>query len=258
MTDQTQQSDSQTGAPSGASSSFGDSLASSSERIEVIIEAAERAAAGILEDAETQARTYLEESRRRADEVADERAQALSGLADNLLSRVESVKEQSADLILALEAARAQIADHISDYTARSKAQATSRAVPHLKPVTPAPPSTPATSAASEEEAETEATRPEETESREANAPFDVEAGAGDAEVGEEEASGEADSEPETPVAPPPPQRPATEPSAGARLLATQMAVAGSGRAEIANRLEHEFGIADPESMLDAILGPRT
>jgi len=216
----------------------------------------------IIEDAENQARAYLEDSRRRADEVADERAQALSGLADNLLSRAESVKEQSADLILALEAARAQIADHISDYTARSKSQASSRAVPHLKPVAKAPRSTPleapAPSGMAGEEAETEAPRPKETQSSETKAPVDVEADGGEAEVAADEASPETDPEPETPVAPPPPRRPATEPSAGARLLATQLAVAGSSRAEIANRLEHEFGVANPDSMLDAILGPRT
>lgn len=41
----------------------------------------------------------------------------------------------------------------------------------------------------------------------------------------------------------------------GARLLATQMAVAGSGRAEIDRRLRNEFGIEDTGPMLDAILG---
>jgi hypothetical protein len=35
------------------------------------------------------------------------------------------------------------------------------------------------------------------------------------------------------------------------------MAVAGSSRDEIASRLENEFGIADPDAMLDGILGPR-
>jgi hypothetical protein len=43
--------------------------------------------------------------------------------------------------------------------------------------------------------------------------------------------------------------------SEGARLLATQMVVAGSSRAEIARRLQHDFGIEDPDSMLDAIHG---
>jgi vacuolar-type H+-ATPase subunit H len=43
--------------------------------------------------------------------------------------------------------------------------------------------------------------------------------------------------------------------SAGARLLATQMAVAGSTRGDIRDRLVNDFGIADPEPLLDSILG---
>lgn len=44
--------------------------------------------------------------------------------------------------------------------------------------------------------------------------------------------------------------------SAGARLLATQMAVSGSSREEIAERLRSGFDIADAGEILDAILGP--
>jgi hypothetical protein len=44
--------------------------------------------------------------------------------------------------------------------------------------------------------------------------------------------------------------------SAGARLLATQMAVSGSSREEIAERLRSGFDLADASEILDAILGP--
>jgi len=44
--------------------------------------------------------------------------------------------------------------------------------------------------------------------------------------------------------------------SAGARLLATQMAVSGSSRAEIEQRLRDGFDIEDTSEILDAILGP--
>jgi hypothetical protein len=44
--------------------------------------------------------------------------------------------------------------------------------------------------------------------------------------------------------------------SAGARLLATQMAVSGSSRAEIEERLRNGFEIEDTSEILDAILGP--
>jgi hypothetical protein len=44
--------------------------------------------------------------------------------------------------------------------------------------------------------------------------------------------------------------------SAGARLLATQMAVSGSSREEIEQRLHSGFDIEDTSEILDAILGP--
>ncbi len=44
--------------------------------------------------------------------------------------------------------------------------------------------------------------------------------------------------------------------AAGARLLATQMAVSGSSRTEIEARLRDGFELADTEAILDAILGP--
>lgn len=46
--------------------------------------------------------------------------------------------------------------------------------------------------------------------------------------------------------------------SAGARLLATQMAVSGSDRAEIEERLRSGFDIEDTSEILDAILGPES
>lgn len=45
--------------------------------------------------------------------------------------------------------------------------------------------------------------------------------------------------------------------SAGARLLATQMAVSGAGREEIEERLRTGFEIEDASEILDAILGPK-
>jgi len=44
--------------------------------------------------------------------------------------------------------------------------------------------------------------------------------------------------------------------SAGARLLATQMAVSGASREEIEARLRSGFEIEDTSEILDAILGP--
>ncbi len=61
--------------------------------------------------------------------------------------------------------------------------------------------------------------------------------------------------EPHRPPVPqqPPPSDPAPRVSDEARLLATQMAVAGSSRDEIALRLQEEFGIEDSTAILDEI-----
>jgi cell division septum initiation protein DivIVA len=50
--------------------------------------------------------------------------------------------------------------------------------------------------------------------------------------------------------------RPRRSGSAGARLLATQMAVSGAEREEIEERLRSGFEVEDASEILDAILGP--
>lgn len=45
--------------------------------------------------------------------------------------------------------------------------------------------------------------------------------------------------------------------SEGVRLLATQMAVAGSSRSEIEDRLRRELNVRDPETLVDEVLGSR-
>ncbi len=82
---------------------------------------------------------------------------------------------------------------------------------------------------------------------------------------------GQEQGEPEVPATPPEPPRlravagreetpgEAEErrtDAAGARLLATQMAVSGSSREEIEVRLRNRFQIEDTDAILDAILGP--
>jgi hypothetical protein len=52
------------------------------------------------------------------------------------------------------------------------------------------------------------------------------------------------------------PQTPRRTQEAGARLLATQMAVSGASREEIRDRLRKGCGIENPDSLLEAILGP--
>jgi vacuolar-type H+-ATPase subunit H len=128
---------------------------STAERLAAIVEAAERAAAQVIDDAEEQARDQLEQASARANQIAAERLRAL---ADELDPQVEPRGER------------------------------------HLQSVDPA----------SEED------------------------------LPSQSRSG----------------------SAGARILATQMAVSGGSREEIEQRLRSGFDIEDTSEILDAILGP--
>jgi hypothetical protein len=197
------------------------SVAAASARIQAIVEAAEKAAAGIIDDAEAQARAYVEESRLRADRVADQRAREMALLSDTLVERAEAIKGRSDELLQVLEEARRQ-AEAGSRPTPMTDAGPGAEAAPG-----PAP-----------------------------GAPFAVQAAPA---AGAEQPPAEApvhhlkpveEAAPVTDAGPP-----LSAPADGARLLATQMAVAGSSRAEIENRLRGEFGISDSGPMLDAILG---
>jgi hypothetical protein len=81
----------------------------------VIIEAAEKAAAGIIEDADAQARRYIDASRRRADALADERVRVMSDLTDTLIRQAELVRRQSDELLGALDRARGELASRIGE-----------------------------------------------------------------------------------------------------------------------------------------------
>jgi vacuolar-type H+-ATPase subunit H len=198
-------------------------------RIESVLDAAEQAADGIRQDAEEWARQYMAEARRKADELAEQRVQELSHLTDSLMNRARSVAKQSDDLISALDdAARGLLGAGGTGAGPAPPLQAP--APPAAQPVAPSqaapapPPAEPAPAAPPQ------GRRPPEP------APA---------------ASPPPASPSPPPVAPPP--RNDSGVSEGARLLATQMAVAGSSRDEIAYRLSEEFAIQDSSAILDEI-----
>jgi cell division septum initiation protein DivIVA len=171
------------------------------ERLEAIVEAAERAAEGVIDDAEAQARRYLAQARSDADRLAVDRTEELSDLIASLLGQAMTLREEAERLQATLENASARLAGHGAETPA------------------PAPPA-PAPVAQYPE--------PEAPRLRAVDADA---APAVEAEVGRANA-------------------------AGARLLATQMAVSGNSREEIAERLRNGFEIEDTDAILDAILGP--
>jgi hypothetical protein len=181
--------------------------ATTAERLEAIVEAAERAAEGVINDAEAQARRYLAQARAEADRFADDRIAGLPELIDSLLEQALNLRQEAERLQASLEAAKTRIESAEPQSEAQPQPQEQPQA-PHLRAV----------------ESE-EAPPPVPVESAPAPAP---------APVPEERRSG----------------------AAGARLLATQLAVEGSSREEIELRLRNGFEIEDTDAILDAILGP--
>lgn len=163
------------------------------ERLNAIVEAAERAAQSVIDDAEAQARRYLEEARAEADRTTAERRDDLEGTIEGLLADATALRDGAARLVDALHAAQERLGGADGAVTRDGEGGPDEPAPPRLAAV--------------------EHLRP---------APGPT--------------SGEGS-------------------GAGARLLATQMAVSGSSREEIAQRLRNEFGIEDTRPILDAILG---
>jgi hypothetical protein len=174
------------------------------ERLEAIVEAAERAAAGVIDDAEAQARRYLAQARAEADRAAEGRIGELGELIDTLLGQAISLRQEAERLQATLEAAKSQIDGE--------------------EGAPPAPKLRPSESPAPIDDAP-EAPRLRAVSATDASAP-----------------ASESDARRSDP--------------AGARLLATQLAVSGSSREEIAERLRNGFEIEDADGILDAILGP--
>jgi hypothetical protein len=233
-------------------STFREPVGSAGERIQVIIEAAEKAAAGIIEDADAQARRYIDASRQRADALADQRVRVMSDLTDTLIRQAELVRRQSDELLSALDSARGELASRIGQELSAGSPPTLSEAPAGL---TEQPPATPQGSRVPH-------LQPVETERPDLQAVQPPEPQPAPEQSRPEpppEPTGPAMTPPPTPPQSVPPADPAlggTSPSDGARLLAAQMAVAGSSREEIETRLRDEFGIQDAGPILDGILGP--
>jgi vacuolar-type H+-ATPase subunit H len=233
---------------------IGGSASKVTERVQPIIEAAEQAAAGIVSDAEAQAEAYLDEVRQRADRIAEERAREMWGLTDDLIQRAEAVRHQSEELLRALDDARRRVEEAFR--AGPGLAQPLRAAVsptPQGPSLQPQPPASPPAAAWPSEAPPVQAV-PASPSPPPAESPV--------APQGREtpkvwqlhdpvSAARQPMSAPERP-----PNGAGNPPAEGARLLATQMAVAGSSREEIEGRLQSEFGIREAGPMLDAILGP--
>lgn len=211
-------------------------------RLAEIVAAAEQAAKQVIDEAEAEARERLADANEEADRIVAERLDRLAGMTEELDLQAEALKRGAEALRAALAEARAELggAGSTGDSHERGDDPALEPRPlrgPDSGPQRPAGPSLTVVGGVDPRDAE----------------PF----------TGSRELGGERFAPPSP--SPKPDASPSAEPDlepasngtpAGARLLATQMAVSGSTREEIEQRLRSGFAITDTTSILDAILGP--
>jgi vacuolar-type H+-ATPase subunit H len=199
-------------------------------RLAEIVAAAETAAKQVIDEAEAEARERLADATEEADRIVGERLDRLAGLTEELDLQAEALKRGAEALRAALADARAELGGgdgEPADVSRRADG-------PAPEPQRPTGPSLTVVGGVDPRDAE----------------PF-----TGSHDGGEDRFAPppRADASP----SPEPDFEPASNGTpAGARLLATQMAVSGSTREEIEQRLRSGFAISDTTSILDAILGP--
>jgi hypothetical protein len=240
---------------------FGNFAGDASQRVHAIVSAAEAEASGLVRDAEREAElirreaqaeadAIVDDARRRADDLVAERVQLLSDLSDGIIERTEMlfdridaaghVKRQIDDLLRSLGEAAENVSREAGIRRAGSRPAAhTARAPVAHAPRTPAA-HTPRPAAAAP-------VRP--VAPAPAAAPAPRREPAPTAHVRRPEP---------VPSTPEPPRRVDDKTDArfdGARLVALQMAVAGSTREEVHSELQRAFRLADPSSILDDVFG---
>jgi vacuolar-type H+-ATPase subunit H len=210
---------------------------STAARLAEIVAGAEQAAKQVIDEAEAEARARLSDAHEEADRIVAERLATLAAVTDEISAQAEALRRGAEALQAALARARMEVggAEAFGGSTTQrpeptSEADGQRPIGPSLTVVgAPLPGSPPAPDpglvpdrapAPDREPSPEREAEPPAAESSDAAAP---------AQIG-------------TP--------------AGARLLATQMAVSGSSREEIETRLRVGFAIDNTQPILDAILGP--
>jgi vacuolar-type H+-ATPase subunit H len=194
-------------------------------RLAEIVAAAERAARQVIDEAEEEARTRIADAHEEAERIVAARLAGLGDLTDEINAQAEALVRQAEALQQALARAKADM----GATEAPGGSATIGRRDPEPAPRKPIGPSLKVVPG--------EPAMPPREERRRAEPVEDPQAPAPTPDFTEEISLGNGN-------------------PAGARLLATQMAVSGSSRAEIEARLRNGFEIADTRAILDAILGP--
>jgi hypothetical protein len=194
-------------------------MAEATQRIEAIIDTAERVAGEIESEARADADRYLEQRRRDADRLVEDRAAKLRELSTDVAEHAETVQRDVRVLL---------------DELARAAEHADQVGVP-----TPAPEAAEPPAAHAPESQPTSAATPPDAQGPRPVAYPGTGAGPGVSRFPSASSVAADESVPEE-----------------ALLRATQMAVAGNDRAEIERTLAAEFGVESPGTIVDEILGP--
>jgi vacuolar-type H+-ATPase subunit H len=221
-------------------------------RLAEIVAAAERAAKQVIDEAEEEARTRIADAHEEAERIVTARLAGLADLTEEINAQAEGLVRQAEALQGALARAKAEM----GGAEALGGSAAMGRGEPE-RPTEPLPPkpATPSLTVVGGVHEEPPAAPAEDRLAHEL----------GDAAPQPDRRlrdTAHVDGAP-APAAPPAPSQDFDEEisldggsPAGARLLATQMAVSGSSRVEIEARLRNGFKITDTRAILDAILGP--
>ncbi len=249
-----------------------------SRRVGAILDAVEREAARLREEAQADAARYVEEARRRADALVVERQRRIAELSDDLMAKSEAVVARLEDaapvregfehLVRALGDAAERLSEEADaepsefappPYSSSTAAEPRYASAPPEQPEASPPPAMPPPAVPTPPPASPyapPATSPPvagtfEEQPHPAQAPASAGFAAGD---------GRIPSQQPAPVRPPPGAAPAPRATwrelDDARMVAIQMATAGSTRAEVRDHLQRALGIVDPNRTLDEIFGP--
>lgn len=211
-------------------------------RLAEILAAAEQAAKQVIDEAEEEAQARISDAHEEADRIVADRLAGLARLTEEIGAQAEGLRRQTVALQEAIATAKAELAGAESFGGSRpigdlgadpGSGQDFQRGVGPSLTVVGAP--------------RVEQPGPGREGAAWGPAETDGDAPGADAESQGVDAGSEGSGAEEA--------RPSGSP-AGARLLATQMAVSGSSRTEIEARLRDGFAISDPGAILDAILGP--
>jgi vacuolar-type H+-ATPase subunit H len=227
---------------------------STAARLAEIVAAAEQAAKQVIDEAEEEARERLSDAHEEADRIVAERLVALLALTDEIGAQAEALKSGAEALQAALQRARIEIGGGEA-----FGGSTTLRGPEQVSQPDDGRPGGPALTVVGSPDRQPTPDRGSIPD----RAPDFDRAPAADRDPGSDrDPATDRRSSPERDTAPAEPENLASEPPpaigtpAGARLLATQMAVSGSSREEIEARLRSGFSIVDARPILDAILGP--